>query len=67
MHNVNIIPDLGPEALEAIRSCPAVQFIQAYKDQHDMYKLSLFQATLLINPPDPEKLKDTVLPIIYRR
>jgi len=22
---------LGPEALEAIRSCPAVQFIQAYK------------------------------------
>jgi len=32
MHNVNILfPNLGPEALEAIRSCPAVQFIQNYK------------------------------------
>jgi len=61
---INIsFPHLGPEALEAIRSCPAVRFIESYKAPPKM----MFQATLVIDPPDTEKLKDIVLPIIYRR
>lgn len=54
---------LGPEALEAIRSCPAVRFIQNYKTPPQM----MFQATLAINPPDPEKLKGQIIPVIYRQ